>query len=166
MRLSAKAILNWANVNDFEYASQWIVRAGDPLSLYFQLVDLDKSPIKSVPTQYFRGGNTSSPALRYLAGIGSNNQPVQVIVTFPSIDDRKVITLIATQPDSNDSSIWMVSVPASMQPGTGNVLFSVAEGNATRTFTVLQMIAVEYPGSDGCDGTNPNGVSNVFPATL
>ena len=30
MRLSARVILNYANVNNFSYGNQWIVRSGDP----------------------------------------------------------------------------------------------------------------------------------------
>ena len=44
MRLSAKPIVNYTDINHFSYVNQWIVSAGDPNVLYFQLVDLDQGP--------------------------------------------------------------------------------------------------------------------------
>lgn len=131
MRLSAKLIKNYANVNSFSYMDQWIIRAGEPSDLYFQLIDLDQNGI------------------RYLAGIGSGNQPVVVQVTFPSIDDAAVLLITATQPDANDSSIWKVSILATQTPNSGNVIFSIAEGAVTRSFGTLNLLSVEFPGSDG-----------------
>lgn len=133
MRLSANLIVNYANVNQFDFPkfNQWQIRAGDPNTLYFQLVDLDQS------------------GLRYLAGIGSSNQPYAVMVTFPSIDDSKIISSLAIQVDANDSSLWKVALSPSQIPNTGNVVFSVSEGSSIRTFKVMAGLLVEFPGSDG-----------------
>lgn len=131
MRISAKAIVNYATINSFQTGNQWEIRSGEPNTLYFQLVDLDQE------------------ALRYLAGIGGSNQPAGVAVTFPSIDDAQVITATATQVDSNDSSIWKVSLSSSQTPGSGNVQFAISEGAVTRRFSVLNMMSVEYPQNDG-----------------
>ena len=143
MRLSANLILNYANVNQFGFQDQWKVRAGDPNTLYFQLIDLDQGS---------DGTGTKGCAcyLRYLLGIGTQNQPYGVTVTFPSIDDSKTITATATQVDANDSSVWAVKILSSQQPGSGNVIFTVTEGSTTRTFKLMNALAVEYPGNDGC----------------
>lgn len=139
-RLSAKPITNFQNINSFDYSSQWIVRAGDQTTLYFQIVNLDSCP--------------SECPLRYILGIGTTNQPVQVRVTFPSIDCNTAFTLVAQQ-DPDDGSIFSVVVPYTSQPGTGNVQFTVYQGNNINNFSVLQMMNVEYS-SDGSDGSLPD----------
>jgi hypothetical protein len=135
MRLSAKVIKNYANINNFDYGSEWTHRAGDPNTLYFQLVDLDKTDDKNT--------------LRYMAGIGGSNQPASVSVIFPSIDDSAQLTIAATQVDAADSSIWKVVLTPSQVPGSGAVQFAVTESTTIRKFSVMALMSVEYPDSDG-----------------
>lgn len=154
MRLSAKPIVNWSNVNMYSFGNQWIVRSGDPLTLYFQIFDQDQAIQGNGPGfgQIFSGiaplGTTDG--LRYLLGVGSSNQPYGVTVTFPSIDNSKSLTFVAQQADANDSSIWKVTLPASQSPNGGNVQFAVQEGSAIRRFSVMNMIAVEDPNDGSC----------------
>jgi hypothetical protein len=156
MRLSANPIITFSNVNSFAIGNQWTVRAGDPLTLYFQIVDLDQSILVNIPGQnlFFNvlsvgpaSGNL--PGLRYMLGVGSQNQPYGITVTFPSIDNASKLQYIAVQADANDSSIWKVSIPSSQVPSGGAVQFAIAEGNSIRRFSVLNMIAVESPTNDG-----------------
>jgi hypothetical protein len=152
MRLSAKPIINWCNVNMYTFGDQWTIRSGDPVTLYFQILDID---------QAINGNNQgfgifsgiapvgTTAGLRYLVGIGSNNQPYGVQVTFPSIDRTRVLTYTAVQADPNDSSLWKVSLPASAIPAGGNVKFTVQEGTTIRHFSVMNMLAVEVPGNNG-----------------
>ena len=154
MRLSARPLLNYANVNSFSYGNQWIVRAGDPNTLYFQVVDLDQGPASVIgaPNPVF--GFQSTPTLsgnvglRYMVGVGSSNQPAGIAVTFPSIDDTQEITANAIQ-DPDDKSIWKVVLGQNQKPNSGIVRFAVTEGSATRRFSALNMISVEYPQDDG-----------------
>ena len=136
MRLSAKPIVNYANINSFTFGNQWIIRAGDPNSLYFQLVDLDhvdnsacKTPIRYVPV-------TAGP------------NPVVITVTFPSIDNATQITATATQL-TGDASLWAVALNPSQIPGSGTVQFAINDNGVIRRFGVLSMMSVEYPDSDG-----------------
>lgn len=131
MRLSAKAITNFANINQFDFGNQWTVRAGDSNDLYFQLVDLDQGD------------------LRYMAGVGSSNQPTSIVVTFPSIDDTAVINVSAIQ-DPNDKSIWKIPLGPNQKPNSGQVRFAVSEGSTIRRFAVLNLISVEYPENGSC----------------
>ncbi len=153
MRLSAKPIINWCNVNDYTFGNQWIVRAGDPNTLYFQILDIDKAIAGNGPGfgQIFSGitpvGTTAG--LRYLLGISGSNQPYGVMVTFLSIDNSHVITVAAVQADPNDSSIWKVALASNQVPGGGNVQFAIQEGTTIRRFSVLNMIGVEDPTNDG-----------------
>jgi hypothetical protein len=131
MRLSCSFVVNYANVNQFSYQDQWKMRAGDPVMLYFQLIDLDQN------------------GLRYLSGIGSTNQPYSVIVTISSIDQSKVLQFTAIQADPNDSSLWKIVVAPTQIPSSGNVVFAVIQGNNRNTFKKMNGIAVELPGNDG-----------------
>lgn len=136
MRLSAKVILNYANINNFDFGNQWTIRAGDPNTLYFQLVDLDKVDSSKAP-------------LRYIAGVGVSNQPASINVIFPSIDNASKLTIAATQVDAADGSVWKVDLTASQVPGSGNVQFEVTESTSIRRFGVLNLMSVEFPGNDG-----------------
>jgi hypothetical protein len=152
MKLSAKPIINWCNVNMYAFGNQWNVNAGDPLTLYFQVIDTDQAISGNNQGFGIFSGITpvwTTAGLRYLLGIGSSNQPYGITVTFPSIDNSKALTYIATQADPNDSSIWVVRVPASQTPGGGNVLFAVQEGSQIRRFSVMNMIAVDDPLNNG-----------------
>jgi hypothetical protein len=159
MLLSAKAINNWCNVNMYTLANQWVVNSGDPLLLYFQIIDTSQS-LASLNSSNVFGNLFGSPftgitavgataGLRYLLGIGSSNQPYMVKVTFPSIDPNQQVTITATQADPNDSSLWVVSVPASQAIGGGSVQFAVYEGSSVRRFSVLNMLDVLFPTSNG-----------------
>lgn len=164
MRLSARAIVNYANINSFSYANQWIVNAGDPLILYFQIVDLDQGPYAVIGTPYNILGQNSqlsgNVGLRYIPGgscpmqpgtcCSTPNGPVAVSVTFQSLDSTKVLTANAQLANSADGSIWYISLAASQQPSGGNVLFSVTECGVTRTFSVLNLLNVVFPGNEGC----------------
>lgn len=157
-RLTAKALVNFQSINSFQYANQWIVRAGDTTTLYFQLVDLDQGAYNTVGALVFGAPIQSlsgNGGQRYVAGAGVGTTPVQLQVTFPSIDNSKTLKLVALQ-DSNDGSVFSVTVPATLTPAGGNVIFKLVEGTNAKSFSVLNLLAVEYPGADGSDGSLPN----------
>jgi hypothetical protein len=157
-RLTAKALTNFQSVNSFQYANQWTVRAGDNSTLYFQLVDMEQGSFNSIGNQAYGTPMNSlagNVGLRYMAGIGGGNTPVVVTVTFPSIDTAKTLQYSATV-NSSDPSIFSVSIPTTAIPSGGNVIIKVEEGSNVKTFSVLNMIAVEFPGNDGCDGSLPS----------
>lgn len=135
MRLSAKPIVDYTNINNFDFGNQWTIRAGDPNTLYFQLVDLDK--VDNTPCK---------APLRYMPQPVA--PPAVVTVTFPSIDDATQITATATQV-SGDPSIWSVTLAPNQIPGSGNVQFALTVDGTIRRFGVQGMISVEYPDNDG-----------------
>lgn len=170
LRLSAQVIQIFNTVNSYVIGNQWSVQAGNPNTLYFQLVDLDQqvagSLIQNPGAQIFGLFNTSSlapisPPLRYVLGATSGLTPYSVSVTFPSIDDAKVVTIACTQASPSDASIWQFNIPNTITPMSGDVQFSVTQGSMTWTFSVLQMIAVSYT-NDGSDGTLPNNFTYYF----
>lgn len=138
MRLSAKPIVNYANINNFDFGNQWTIRAGDPNTLYFQVVDLDKTDNTSCKSaQRYMAASAQDPAV-----------PPVMTVTFPSIDDANQITATATQVPGDDS-LWMVTLTPDEIPGSGAVQFSLNVDGVIRRFGVLGMMSVEYPDSDG-----------------
>jgi hypothetical protein len=160
VRLSANLIVNFANINQFAFTNQWQIRAAEPNTLYFQIVDLDQNNpngygggLDSYYGLYGTGamgpGINTSTGLRYLVGIGSQNQPYSITVKFPSVDDSITILANAIQVNANDSSIWQVSISANQTPTSGNVIFSVTEGTATRSFSIMNALAVTYPSNSG-----------------
>jgi hypothetical protein len=151
--LSAKPIITYANVNNYVFGNQWIVRAGDPLTLYFQIVDVDQAINGNGQGFGIFSGITpvgTTAGLRYLLGIGSSNQPYGIAVTFPSIDSSRVLTVNAVQADANDSSIWKVSLAPNQNVAGGDVLFALTEGSTTRRFSVLNMLSVEFQNDGSC----------------
>lgn len=143
MRLSANIIVNYASVNQYNYVEQWAIRAGDPNTLYFQLTDLDQSGARCGDCGNQRG-------LRYIPGVGLGiGQTFGVVVTAPSIDNSKILQFQAVQADPNDASIWKITILPTQIPSSGNVVFQVIEGNATRTFSVQNAMRTELPGADG-----------------
>jgi hypothetical protein len=152
MRLSAVPIVNFSNINNFSYSNQWAIRAKEPNTLYFQIVDLDQGPANVIGTLVYGWTVSSTLAgnvgLRYMVGVGAPNQPSNVIATFPSINEHQVIQSVAIQ-DSDDKSIWKVSLSSGQTPNSGDVIFSITEGNVTRRFSVLEMLSVEHPQDDG-----------------
>jgi hypothetical protein len=153
MLLSAKPIVNWCNVNMYTFGNQWIIRSGDPNTLYFQIIDTSQAISGNNQGFGIFSGITpvgTTAGLRYLLGIGTSNQPYGITVTFPSIDNNNVITATAIQADANDSSIWKVSLAASQMPAGGNVQFAIQEGSSIRRFSVTNMLDVEDPTNNGC----------------
>jgi hypothetical protein len=157
MRLTSVPIINFSNINDFQETSQWTIRASDPNTLYYQLFDLDnvvstQSPFSALNGGFFNAAIQNFPQ-RFIAGVGSSNQPFSMTVTFPSLSPQNVLIYTAT-PDPNDASVWSFSVPGYANVGTapssGNVVFSLTQGINTWTWTVTNMLAVEMTNSGSC----------------
>jgi hypothetical protein len=121
MRLSAKPIKNFANINNFDQATEWNIRKGEENVLYFQLVDLDKDSLRYMPLDPAYG----------------------VQVTFPALNSAGTIVKAAVQANVHDRSIWQVTILSNENPSSGSVQFSLTEGSSTKRFYVLDMAIVE-----------------------
>jgi hypothetical protein len=155
MRLTSQAVINFSNINDFQMASQWTIRASDPNTLYYQLFDLDN--VDTIPYSApwnggFFGINQTTPQ-RFIAGVGTSNQPFTMTVTFPSLNVGNTLTFNAT-PNANDASVWSFSIPGysnvGYAPSSGNVIFTLTQGINTWTWTVINMLAVEMTNCGSC----------------
>lgn len=105
MLLSAKFLVDVADVNDFDYAPSVDFTEGDAFNVYFQLVDTSRD-------------------LRYMPAVGA-----LLTATIDNIDDAKKIARACTQPFAQDPSIWQLTVFAT-DPlrGTSNFRLQLTEG--------------------------------------
>jgi len=129
MLLGARMLIDVQGVNSFEVTPAAEFYAGDPATVYFQLIDqsLDRS---------IDGFNP--PGRRYMPSPGATlNCVVQ------SIDDNKRVTRFATQPFANDPSMWALQFLASdLIKGTCNLYLTLTEGTVVRSGTVKCAIKI------------------------
>lgn len=132
MRLQAWALKNYNNYNSFEYTSQWYAQEGETNTFYLQLSDKNKDGL-------------CNKGLRYIPASGAT-----LSVRFPSVDDDAEFSVSATQPDSEDGSIWKVDLSNSQVPRSGNVWFTLTEGGVTRRFVAESLLVVQGLEVGGC----------------
>lgn len=122
MRLSARLLTSVGSANVFSYATELQASVGDPLDVYFQLVDLDQ----------LQGPAFIPNGLRYVPAVGAT-----MLVDVQNLDDARAFTRAATQPFVGDSSVWKVPILSS-DPLTGTVSLRVrlTEAGVTRSFTL------------------------------
>lgn len=140
MRINAKILKNVANVNQWEYATEAYVQEGQTNEIYLQLVDLDKTHLgeKSKALPDF--------PLRYMPQGAVN----AIDVTFPNIDSTEEITVSATQPFSDDKSIWKVTLSSAQVPNSGNIIVKLTEDGVEKSFVVRSAVRVEMLNVGGC----------------
>lgn len=119
MLLSARVLDNCVNVNTWDYANQISFTQGDTVTVYIQLIDLNKDK---------PGGPVYPSGRRYVPANGASLQ-----VSIPSIQTAPVnlnLTKIATQPFTGDGSIWSFTVNSSDNlTGTYTLLLTLTEGS-------------------------------------
>lgn len=128
MRLSAKPLKNFQNINSFDFGSEWTIRVDEANTLYLQLVDLDQEGLRYIPT--------------------TPGATLQVI--FPAVSSANIITKTATQVSALDGSLWSVSLLETEKPSSGNVQFVLVENGVTRRFVLQQGLVVEMFNQGGC----------------
>ena len=140
MRLNAKMLKNVYDVNVWEYADSAYVQEGQTNEFYFQLVDLDKThdQEKSKVLPDF--------PLRYIP-IGT---VITLTVTFPDVNPDNVFTAVASQPFSQDLSIFKVTLPSSQTPNSGSLEVSLDIDGTIKTFIIKNALRVESNDLGGC----------------
>jgi hypothetical protein len=129
MKLSVKFLKNVANINTFQYASQWNISEGSSQVLYFQFVDKLKDD------------------LRYMSQADTIDE---VSVIFLNIDEASEIIKTATQAFPDDKSIWTITLDSDEVPNSGAVKFSITEDGQERRFRVEQAIVVDLLDAGSC----------------
>jgi hypothetical protein len=129
MKLSVKFLKNVANINTFQYASQWNISEGSSQVLYFQFVDKLKDD------------------LRYMSQADTIDE---VSVIFLNIDEASEIIKTATQAFPDDKSIWTITLDSDEVPNSGAIKFSITEDGQERRFRVEQAIVVDLLDAGSC----------------
>lgn len=134
MLLSAQMLKDVQSVNSFEPDSQLSWTEGDVVDIYFRLVDmtLDRAD------QGF-----SHPGRRYVPALGAT-----LNVAIENVDDAKKISRLATQPFSNDGSIWKLSMLSTDTiRGTPQMRLTLTEG--TKVTRGLVKLALKIHAKSG-----------------
>jgi hypothetical protein len=122
LKLSIRVLTCVVSVNDYGVATEMVSTAGDPIDLWFQLVDDSKN---------LSSHGFSPPGLRYCPLANSTLQ-----VTFLNLNNRNQFTRFASQPLAQDPSIFKVSILATDPvSGTVSCKFVLTEPSGAGTIT-------------------------------
>ncbi len=134
MLLSARILANVVNVNTFDHATEACFTEGDGPAIYLQLIDASKDRADK---------GFHPPGRRYAPASGAT-----LSVVVENIDDDLKLTRTATQPFTNDPSIWMVQF-LSTDPtrGTAHLRLVLTEGAVVRRGTVHSALSVQSQGA-------------------
>ena len=129
MKLTVKFLKNVANVNNFQYASQWNISEGSSHTLYFQFVDKLKDD------------------LRYMSQATIVDY---VNITFLNIDEASEIIKEASQVFQDDKSIWSITLENDEVPNSGAIKVAISEDGQEKRFRVEQAIVVDLLETGSC----------------
>jgi hypothetical protein len=119
MRIGARILRAVNGVNSYEYAQEFEHNELSQNTLYIQLVNLDHN----------RDGEPHG--IPYQPAAGST-----LSITLPSIDANAVVNLAASQPFSEDASIWSAAILDTHDFATGNLYMSLTESGVVKNIIV------------------------------
>lgn len=142
MKLNARLMKNIVDINHWQHSSVAHIAEGQSNKIFIQLVDKDWST-KSTPEK--SGAFVEFP-IRYIS------QATVIVVTakFLSIDNDQAFEVIATQPYTDDKSIFKFSLTSDQIPNAGNLVIVVNEDGVEKTFVIKQAIEVDLINAGGC----------------
>jgi hypothetical protein len=129
MLLRARILYNVSSVNKFDYVDQAEFTQGDSVDIYFQLTDanLDKAVAGYQPA-----------GRRYMPADGAT-----LSVKLDNIDDNIQVTRAASQPFTQDPSIWKVSVLATDKiVGTCALVLTLTESGVVTNGRVDALVLI------------------------
>lgn len=126
MKLSVKALKNVDSVNAFQYSNQMEAFQGQPNDLYFQLFDEHRG-------------------IRYIPAAGSS-----LTVKFDNVNSEQIINKTASNPFSQDGSIFKVSLTSVEEIGSGGLSFILTENGVNKPFHVNQIVIFNSLNVGGC----------------
>lgn len=132
MLLSCRILQNVVDVNTFDYATQVSFTQGDGPTIYFQLINAAKDR----PDQGFNPSGR-----RYMPAAGAT-----LSVLVDTLDDAKKITRVASQPFSNDPSIWSLTfMSTDTVRGTATLRLTLVESAQTTRGSSQPGSVIIYP---------------------
>jgi len=115
--LKAIFLDNLIDINHYEEKNQIELFEGQIGSLYLQIKDV--KGIRYIPQGVF-----------------------SLTVELPALNDTQYLTLSATQPFTDDKSIFKIDIPSSQLPKSGAIIVNLTEGSVVKRILVDQAIAV------------------------
>ena len=135
MRLNARMLKNVTDVNHWEYAREAHIQEGQTNEFYLQLVDVDQVPDeeikKSIPLPDF--------PLRYIP----QGTTITLELTFPDLNTDNNIVVDATQPFSDDLSIFKVTLNSLQTPHSGSVKARLTIDGVDKYFLMNNVIVTD-----------------------
>lgn len=130
MLLTARILTDVSSANKFRPTNQYKMTQGDAGTLYFQLVDASLDTAQE-------GFNPAGR--RYIPAVGAT-----LSIVIDNIDDSKKITRAATNPFSDDRSIWALSINSSdtIKAGTAAIKLTLTEGAVITRGILLNAIGI------------------------
>ena len=139
MYLSIKPLDNVVSVNSWNYSSYMYAYEGQPNTLYFQLVRLDKN-LNTIPMRYLSQAAALTVKMTFPA----------IKVSVPSIPDINInvditnqFTVQATQCFLDDKSIWKIALTSAQLPSSGAVQVAIIEDGIESDFVVKNAVSTE-----------------------
>lgn len=131
MQLTLRLLDDVQNVNSWEPVTELNVTSGDPQTVYVQLINAARH----------RCGYENEAPMRYMPAVGAT-----MSLIFDNIDAAKKVTKTASQPFSNDTSIWKVDLTAqetAKLAGTVAIVSTLTEGTRVVTGRLLAALLVK-----------------------
>jgi len=132
MYFSIKPLDNVISVNNWNYSAYLFAFEGQPNTLYFQIVKLDK--------------NSTVQPMRYL----SQASVLAVSLIFPALNSVDQIEVLATQCFVDDKSIWKVALSSTQLPKSGAVQVKIVEDGIESNFIVKNAVSTELLNIGSC----------------
>ena len=135
MRLSCRMLSDVQSANSFEHVDVLKLNEGDAPTVYIQLVDLDRD----------KASDGFKPSgRRYMPPVASTLQ-----VVLDHIDTAKKVTRAATQPFSQDASIWSIALATTDYiRGTITVRLQLTETSPARVLRGAAIAAIRASAAD------------------
>lgn len=137
MLLGCQLLENLQNVNNYREVQNLRFSQGDGPSIYLQLLDLTQKPDGRIP------------GLRYMPATGATLE-----CQVQNINDAVTLDRFATQPFSQDPSIWLLQLlPTDTISGTANIRLTLRE--PLRTLSGILKLALRIDSNTNLDGVLP-----------
>ena len=133
MYFSIKPLDNVIGVNSWNYSSYLYCYEGQPNTLSFQIVKLDKN-------------SANQPPMRYM----SQASVLAVSLIFPALNSVDQIEVLATQCFVDDKSIWKVALSSTQLPKSGAIQVKIVEDGIESNFIVKNAVSTELLNIGSC----------------
>lgn len=130
MKLALVALKNYNNINSFQEVSEISLQQGNPTTLFFRLVDLDRSE--------------NDKHFRYIPSSSST-----MAVSLNNLDSNKIVTKIASMAAPlDDRSVWSIPILNSDTFSKNSLEATLIDSGITYKIYFVSEVSQEPSGSD------------------